>query len=118
MQRFPGAILFISHDRAFLDRIATRIVELDRGKLISFPGDYLKYIERKDQLLAEEKEHNSLFDKKPRKRKCGSARASRRAATQPEPRALLEMRDVRAGRIAPLRRRASPSSRPSSRAAR
>jgi ATP-binding cassette subfamily F protein uup len=104
--RYPGAVLFISHDRAFLDRIATRIVELDRGQLISFPGDYLKFLERKEQLLAEEKEHNSLFDKKLAEEEAWIRQGvkARRHRNQNRVRQLLAMRDVRAGRVAPLNR--------------
>ncbi len=106
VQRFPGAVLFISHDRAFLDRIATRIVELDRGMLISFPGDYMKYLERKDQLLAEEKDHNSLFDKKLEEEEAWIRQGvkARRHRNQNRVRALLMMREQRAGRIAPEQR--------------
>jgi ATP-binding cassette subfamily F protein uup len=104
--RYPGAVLFISHDRAFLDRIATRIVELDRGQLISFPGDYLKFLERKEQLLAEEKEHNSLFDKKLAEEEAWIRQGvkARRHRNQNRVRQLLAMREVRAGRVAPLHR--------------
>jgi ATP-binding cassette subfamily F protein uup len=104
--RYPGAVLFISHDRAFLDRIATRIVELDRGQLISFPGDYLKYLERKELLLAEEKEHNSLFDKKLAEEEVWIRQGvkARRHRNQNRVRQLMALRDVRAGRIAPLSR--------------
>ena len=56
MPGFGGAVVFISHDRAFLDRTATRIVELDRGKLYSWPAPYDAYLEKKaEQLNAEEK---------------------------------------------------------------
>lgn len=61
---FGGAVLFVSHDRAFLRRLATRIVELDRGRLISWPGTYEDYQRRKaDQQTAEEVQ-NALFDKR------------------------------------------------------
>jgi ATP-binding cassette subfamily F protein uup len=106
IQRFPGAVLFISHDRAFLDRIATRIVELDRGQLISFPGDYLKFLERKEQLLAEEKEHNKLFDDKLEEEEAWIRQGikARRHRNQNRVRQLMAMREQRAGRIAPLHR--------------
>ncbi len=53
---WSGALLFITHDRAFLQRLATRIVELDRGTLRSYPGDYQRYLQvREDELAAEEK---------------------------------------------------------------
>ncbi len=56
-------LLFITHDRRFLDRLATRIVELDRGKLASYPGSYAAYRERKEQELADEAKENARFDK-------------------------------------------------------
>ncbi len=59
-----GALLFITHDRAFLQRLATRIIELDRGKLADFPGDYATYLARKEAMLADEEKHNALFDKR------------------------------------------------------
>jgi ATP-binding cassette subfamily F protein uup len=61
---FHGALLFVSHDRAFLKRLATRIVELDRGALSSWPGGYDDYLRRKEAQLATEARHNALFDKK------------------------------------------------------
>src|SRR5947207_8834809 len=51
---YRGAVLFVTHDRAFLQRLATRIVELDRGALTSWPGDYATYRRRKDEALAAE----------------------------------------------------------------
>ncbi|MHB8622621.1 MAG: ATP-binding cassette domain-containing protein [Sulfuricaulis sp.] len=61
---FPGALLFISHDRTFLQRLATRIIELDRGVLTSWPGHYDDYLFRKSEQLAVEDRHNALADKK------------------------------------------------------
>jgi ATP-binding cassette subfamily F protein uup len=61
---FKGAIIFITHDRSFLQKLATRIVDLDRGKLISWPGDYSDYVKRKAAALEEEANQNALFDKK------------------------------------------------------
>ncbi|MHB8729479.1 MAG: ATP-binding cassette domain-containing protein [Sulfuricaulis sp.] len=61
---YNGALLFVSHDRAFLKRLATRIVELDRGALTSWPGSYDDYVRRKQDQLVVEAEHNALFDKK------------------------------------------------------
>jgi ABC transport system ATP-binding/permease protein len=60
---FPGAVVVITHDRAFLDRVATRIVELDRGRLQSFPGSFEQYQTRKAQMLADEAVVNAKFDK-------------------------------------------------------
>jgi ATP-binding cassette subfamily F protein uup len=58
-----GALLFITHDRRFLERVATRIVELDRGNLVSFPGRWQTYLERKEQMLHEEALANARADK-------------------------------------------------------
>ncbi|MFD1557998.1 ATP-binding cassette domain-containing protein [Paraburkholderia silviterrae] len=58
-----SSLLFITHDRAFLDRVATRIVELDRGKLLSYPGNFSQYQERKAQQLEVERVENEKFDK-------------------------------------------------------
>ncbi|CAD6508018.1 ABC transporter ATP-binding protein uup [Paraburkholderia hiiakae] len=58
-----SSLLFITHDRAFLDRVATRIVELDRGKLLSYPGNFSQYQERKAQQLEVERVENDKFDK-------------------------------------------------------
>jgi ATP-binding cassette subfamily F protein uup len=62
--QFGGAVLLITHDRAFLQKIATRIVDLDRGRLTSWPGDYADYLEKKAAALEEEARHNAEFDKK------------------------------------------------------
>ena len=61
---FRGAILFITHDRKFLQNVANRIIELDRGKLTDYPGNYAKYLETKLHFLEIEKRQNDLFDKK------------------------------------------------------
>ena len=63
LKAFEGSLVVITHDRRFLDNIATRIVELDRGTLRSYPGSFSKYSEKKAQELAVEAEHNRLFDK-------------------------------------------------------
>ncbi len=56
-------LLFVTHDRRFLDRLATRIVELDRGRLVSFPGNFSAYQQRKAAQLADEAKENARFDK-------------------------------------------------------
>jgi ABC transport system ATP-binding/permease protein len=58
-----SSVLFITHDRAFLDRVATRIVELDRGRLLSYPGNFSGYQTRKAQQLEVERVENDKFDK-------------------------------------------------------
>jgi ABC transport system ATP-binding/permease protein len=60
---FAGTVLFITHDRQFLDRVATRMIELDRGQLASFPGNFTAYQTRKAELLHAESLANERFDK-------------------------------------------------------
>lgn len=64
LKDFAGTIIFISHDRAFIRGLSTRILDLDRGKLKSYPGDYDLYIEQKAHDLQVEVQQNALFDKK------------------------------------------------------
>lgn len=63
LSNFAGSLIVVTHDRRFLDKVATRIVELDRGHLRSYPGSFSAYSEKKAQELAVEVEHNRLFDK-------------------------------------------------------
>jgi ATP-binding cassette subfamily F protein uup len=61
---YRGALIFITHDRMFLKHLATRIIELDRGKLSSFPGDFDAYLSKKEELLEIETRATANFDKK------------------------------------------------------
>jgi len=63
LREFKGSVLFITHDRRFLDNVATRIIELDRGRLLSFPGNFSAYQARKAEQLAAEEVENAKFDK-------------------------------------------------------
>jgi ATP-binding cassette subfamily F protein uup len=63
LRDYKGSVLFITHDRSFLDNISTRIIELDRGKILSFPGNFTTYQARKAELLANEEVENAKFDK-------------------------------------------------------
>ncbi len=63
LQSFSGSILFITHDRRFLDHVATRIIELDRGMLTSFPGKFSEYQRKKMEMLQIEATHQQKFDK-------------------------------------------------------
>jgi len=63
LRDFKGSILFITHDRSFLDNVATRIIELDRGTLLSYPGNFSAYQTRKQEQLAIEEVENAKFDK-------------------------------------------------------
>lgn len=64
LKTFSGSIVFISHDRSFIRNMATRIVDLDRGKLVSYPGDYDKYLLAKEEALRVEELQNAEFDRK------------------------------------------------------
>ncbi|TWT97885.1 ABC transporter ATP-binding protein uup [Botrimarina colliarenosi] len=61
---WPTALVFVTHDRAFLRRVATRIIEIDRGRLFDWSCDYTAFLERKEQALAAEEKQNALFDKR------------------------------------------------------
>ncbi|QDQ28949.1 ATP-binding cassette domain-containing protein [Chitinimonas arctica] len=63
IRNFQGAVLLITHDRRFLDNVSTRIIELDRGKLTSYPGNFSTYQARKADMLAAEAVENAKFDK-------------------------------------------------------
>jgi ABC transport system ATP-binding/permease protein len=63
LRDFKGSVLYITHDRSFLDNVATRIIELDRGKLLSFPGNFTAYQTRKAEQLEIEEVENAKFDK-------------------------------------------------------
>jgi ATP-binding cassette subfamily F protein uup len=63
LNNFSGSVLFVTHDRRFLDNVATRIVELDRGRLASFPGSFSSYQAIKERMLADEAVVNAKFDK-------------------------------------------------------
>ncbi len=94
---YPGALLFITHDRAFLKRLATRIVELDRGALSSWPGSYADYLRRKSDQLETEAQHRALFDKKLSQEEAWIRQGvkARRARNEGRVRALLALRDQR-----------------------
>ena len=64
LERWGGTLLFVTHDRVFLQKLATRIVELDRGRLFDWNCDYATFLQRKEAMLAAEQEQNVLFDKK------------------------------------------------------
>jgi ATP-binding cassette subfamily F protein uup len=94
---FNGALLFITHDRAFMRNIATRIIELDRGRLTSYPGDYAEYLRRKEEFLNAEEEANRLFDKKLAQEEVWIRQGikARRTRNEGRVRALEKMRNER-----------------------
>ncbi len=98
---YPGAVLFITHDRAFLQRIATRIVEIDRGKLTSWPGDYDNFLRRKEKALEDEDVANAKFDKKLEQEEIWVRQGikARRTRNEGRSRALVKMREERSQRV-------------------
>jgi ATP-binding cassette subfamily F protein uup len=100
---YPGAVIFITHDRAFLQRLATRIVEIDRAKLTSWPGNYSGYLRRKDKALEDEATANARFDKKLGEEEAWIRQGikARRTRNEGRARALIKMREERAQRVSP-----------------
>ena len=98
---YPGAVLFITHDRAFLQRLATRIVEIDRGKLISWPGDYSNFLRRRDKALEDEETTNARFKKKLGQEEVWIRQGikARRTRNEGRVRSLEKMREEFAGRV-------------------
>ena len=99
---YTGAVLFVTHDRAFLQRLATRILELDRGLLTSWPGDYDTYLRRKEEVLLAEETQAEKFDKKLAEEEAWLRRGvkARRTRNEGRVKALLAMRSERAERRA------------------
>jgi ABC transport system ATP-binding/permease protein len=97
---YAGAVIFVTHDRAFLRRLATRIIELDRGKLTSWPGDYATYLRRKEETLANEAVLAEKFDKKlaDEEEWLRQGIKARRTRNEGRVRALMAMREERAAR--------------------
>jgi ABC transport system ATP-binding/permease protein len=98
LQGYPGAILFVTHDRAFLTAIATRIVELDRGRFTSWPGSYANYLEKKEAALDAEARELERLDKKLLKEEAWLRQGvkARRTRNEGRVRALMALRAERA----------------------
>lgn len=101
LKEFRGALLFVSHDRAFIKALATGIIELDRGAIRSFQGSYAEYLIEKEKLLEEEERQNKLFDKRLSEEEAWIRQGikARRTRNEGRVRALKKMRDERKGRI-------------------
>ena len=101
---FSGALLFITHDRAFMRKLSTRIVELDRGMLTSYPCDYTLYLRRRQELLQAEDTANALFDKKLAQEEVWIRQGikARRTRNEGRVRDLEKMRSERADRRAKI----------------
>ncbi|WP_139686080.1 ABC transporter ATP-binding protein [Vibrio tasmaniensis] len=100
LKDFRGSIIFISHDRAFIKSMATRIVDLDRGKLSSFPGDYENYLLEKEEALRVEEMQNAEFDKKLAQEEVWIRQGikARRTRNEGRVRALKKLREERINR--------------------
>lgn len=98
---YNGAVMFITHDRTFVRRLATRIVELDRGSLASFPGDFDAYLSKQDELLEIEERASAKFDKKLAEEEAWIRKGvrARRTRNEGRVRALQAMRREKAQRL-------------------
>jgi ABC transport system ATP-binding/permease protein len=97
---FSGAVLLITHDRAFLQRVANQIVELDRGELHPWQGDYQSFVVHRQDQMAVEERHNALFDKRlaEEEKWIRQGIKARRTRNEGRVRALEAMREERSGR--------------------
>ncbi|EOX4098618.1 ABC transporter ATP-binding protein [Vibrio alginolyticus] len=100
LKDFKGSIIFISHDRAFIKSMATRIVDLDRGQLASFPGNYEQYLNDKEEMLRVEEMQNAEFDKKLAQEEVWIRQGikARRTRNEGRVRALKKLREERRDR--------------------
>ncbi|MGA7981648.1 MAG: ATP-binding cassette domain-containing protein [Chromatiaceae bacterium] len=97
LQELPGALIFVTHDRAFTRRVATRILELDRGRLTDWPGDYDNYLRRRDERLQTEAAGNARFDRQLSEEEVWIRQGikARRTRNEGRVRALEAMREER-----------------------
>ena len=97
---FAGCVLFVTHDRALIESLANRIIELDRGALKNYPGSYQRYLEQREHDLAVEAEQNALFDKRLAQEETWIRQGikARRTRNEGRVRALEQMRRERAQR--------------------
>ena len=100
LKTYAGAVVFVTHDRVFLQNLATRIVEMDRGKLTSWPGDYEIFLRKKEEWLANEAVQNDKFDKRLAEEEVWLRQGikARRTRNEGRVRALKAMRKERAAR--------------------
>ncbi|MBF0265841.1 MAG: ATP-binding cassette domain-containing protein [Gammaproteobacteria bacterium] len=100
LKQYNGCVLFISHDRIFMQNVANRVIELDRGKLSSWQGDYDNYLKRKAEQLHAEEQENKLFDKKLAQEEVWIRQGikARRTRNEGRVRALKQMRQERSQR--------------------
>lgn len=100
IKNFKGTIIFVTHDRIFADHLASRIVELDRGKLYSYPGSFNRYIELRDERLRKEELANIEFDRNLAQEEAWIRRGvkARLARNEGRVRDLIKLREIRANR--------------------
>ncbi|HPQ54262.1 MAG TPA: ATP-binding cassette domain-containing protein [Spirochaetota bacterium] len=100
LQRYPKTLIFVTHDRRFLSRISTRIIEIDRGKLFDWKCNYETFLARKEAWLEAEDAQNELFDKKLAREEAWIRKGikARRTRNEGRVRALKKMREERAER--------------------
>ena len=98
LKRFRGTLLFVTHDRTFLQHLSNRIIELDRGQLFDWDCDYPTFLERKEAMLATEEKENIIFDKKLAQEEAWIRRGieARRTRNEGRVRALIRLRNQRA----------------------
>jgi ABC transport system ATP-binding/permease protein len=100
LKGYGGTLLFVTHDRVFMQKLATRIIELDRGQLTDWPGDYANFLRRKDEMLNAEEKANQRFDKKLAQEEVWIRQGikARRTRNEGRVRALKQMREERVRR--------------------
>lgn len=100
LNSYGGTLLFVTHDRVFMQKLANRIVELDRGQLTDWPGDYANFLRRKDEMLHAEEQANKRFDKKLAQEEVWIRQGikARRTRNEGRVRALQKMREERGQR--------------------
>ena len=98
---YRGTVIFITHDRAFIKKLASRILEIDRGKITSWPGSYSNYLKRKEKSLIDEKNEYAKFDKKLEQEEIWIRQGikARRTRNEGRVRALIKMREERQARM-------------------
>ena len=116
LKDFPGALLFITHDRRFLQRLATRILEIDRGRVTDWPGDYANYQRRLEERRHAEAQANAQFDRKLAEEEVWIRQGIKARRTRNEGRvralkALREERQARRGALGTARIKVSESER-------
>ena len=100
LSRYTGTLIFVTHDRAFLQALANRIIEVDRGRLFDWTCDYATFLTRRDAMLEAEEQQQALFDKKlaEEEKWIRQGIKARRTRNEGRVRALKELREVRAQR--------------------